>query len=256
MDFSIKKPAHIFSLLGLMIALIVTTIIPILSFFGVFSSIQTVPSEAIPQQMHFLFEIIALIIQIFFLVILIFIGVPWVWYTLVNKLSSNQILEKIKLKFDNINEAILWAIIVVIVGFGIFFVAGILLTAFGVDATEASNIPDIEVIFSLPSILILLIIQPIGEEIFFRGFLLDKINSLAGRETAILTTGLLFGIAHLSYAKIYPAIMTCVLGVLFGYVVIKTKNLNTSIIAHILFNLTSITFYFIGQFMDIEALIL
>jgi membrane protease YdiL (CAAX protease family) len=256
MDFSFKKPSHIFALLGLFIALFVTLIIPLMSFFGFFYSLQTVPVENIPQQLHFLFEIIALIVQIFLLVILIFIGVPWVWYTLVNGFTYNQIKSKLKIRFDNIDQAVLWAIIVVIIGFGMFFIAGIILTVLGVDATQASNIPDIELIFSFPSIIILLLIQPIGEEIFFRGFLLDKINTLYGKEIAIITTALMFGIAHLSYAKIYPAIMTGILGILFGYIVLKTKNLNTSIIAHILFNITSITFYFLGQLMDIESLIL
>ena len=80
--------------------------------------------------------------------------------------------------------------------------------------------------------------------------------SYLGKETAILTTGILFGIAHLSYAKIFPAIMTAILGILFAYIVIKTKNLNTAIIAHILFNLTSVTFYILGQTFNLEALIL
>jgi membrane protease YdiL (CAAX protease family) len=256
MDFNFKKPTHIIALLGLIFALFITLIIPILSFFGFFYSLQTVPIQEIPQGMQFLFEIIALLIQIFLLVIIIFIGVPWFWYTLVNKFNSKQIISQLKIRFDNLDQAVLWSIIVLIIGFGLFFIAGIILTTLGIDASEASNIPDIELIFSFPSIIVLLIIQPIGEEIFFRGFLMDKINSLAGKEIAIISTGLMFGIAHLSYAKIYPAIMTFVLGILLGYVVFKTKNLNTSIIAHILFNVTSITFYFLGQYFDIEALIL
>lgn len=256
MDFSFKKPSHLFALIGVIIALIITVIVPIMSFFGIFSSVQSVPIDDIPIGIKFLFEIIALIIQIFLLVILIFIGVPWVWYVFVNNLSFKQMLSRINLNFVKMDEAFLWAIIVVIFGFGIFFVAGIILTFFGVDASQASNIPDIEMIFSLPSIIILLVVQPVGEEIFFRGFLLDKIKSIAGKEVAIITTAIIFGIAHLSYAKIYPAIMTAVLGVLFGYIVIKTKNLNTSIIAHILFNITSITFYFFGQYVNLESLIL
>jgi len=256
MDFNIKKPSHILALIGLIIAFLIIIIIPLISYFGFFSSIQTVQIEKIPQNIRFIVEIIALLIQILILVIVLFIGVPWLWYLLVNKLSIKEMLNRIKLRFENLDIAFFWAIITVIVGFGIFFTIGIILLFFGFDPIETSNIPDIELIFSLPSIIILVVVQPVGEEIFFRGFLLDKINSLTGKETAILTTGILFGIAHLSYAKIFPAIMTALLGILFGYIVVKTKNLNTAIIAHILFNLTSVTFYVFGQSLNLESLIL
>lgn len=256
MDFSFKKPLHIFALIALLIALFLIVIMPIFSFFGVFSSLQSVQFERIPQNVKFIFEIIALIIQIFLLVILIFIGVPWLWYTVVNKSDFKDFLRRIKFRFDNIDIAILWAIIILVVGFGIFIAAGLILTLFGVEPSEASNIQDIELMFSLPSIIILVIIQPVGEEIFFRGFLLDKINTLTGKEIAIISTGILFGIAHLSFAKIFPAIITGILGILFGYLVYKTKNLNSAIIAHILFNLTSVTFYVLGKALNIRALIL
>ena len=104
--------------------------------------------------------------------------------------------------------------------------------------------------------LFIVVFQSTTEEIFFRGFLLDKINTLAGKEIAILTTAILFGMAHLSYGKIYPALMTGVFGILLGYVVMKTKNLNTAIIAHILFNITSFALYIASQSLNLEALIL
>ena len=143
--------------------------------------------------------------------------------------------------------AIFWGIISMIAMFVIMFVIGILLTFYGFNLEESSNITDLEQIFSLPSIFFIVAFQPIGEEIFFRGFLLDKISSLAGRETAIVVTSLLFGIAHLTYGNIYPAIMTGILGLILAYMVIKTKSLTTAIIAHIFFNIASVTLYIIGQ---------
>jgi len=256
MDFNIRKPTHILALIGLIIVFLIVIVIPIISYLGFFSSLETVEIEEIPQNLKFIVEIVTLLIQILFLVIVLFIGIPWLWYHLVNKMSFKEILNQIKLRFDNLDTAFFWGIITVIVGFGIFFAMGAILLFFGLDPVETSNIPEIELIFSLPSIIILVVVQPVGEEIFFRGFLLDKLNSLAGKETAIIATGILFGIAHLSYAKIFPAIMTALLGILFGYIVIKTKNLNTAIIAHILFNLTSVTFYIFGQSFNFESLIL
>ena len=131
------------------------------------------------------------------------------------------------------------------------------LQAFGFDLTDASNITDLELYFSIPSIFILATIQPIGEEIFFRGFLLDKISILSDEKTAIIITSVLFGIAHLTYAKVYPAVLTAIVGVLFAFIVVKTKNLFSSIVAHITFNVASITFYILGQmFFNMESLML
>ena len=143
--------------------------------------------------------------------------------------------------------AIFWGVVSVIVMFVILFVIGIILTFYGFNLDESSNITDLEQFFSLPSIFLIVAFQPIGEEIFFRGFLLDKINAMAGQETAIVLTSILFGMAHLTYGNIYPAIMTGILGLILAYMVLKTKNLLTSIVAHILFNVASVTLYIIGQ---------
>ncbi|MFW6122185.1 MAG: CPBP family intramembrane glutamic endopeptidase [Petrotogales bacterium] len=256
MDFNIKKPTHILALFVLIIALLVLVILPFFSYLGMFSSLQSIQMEEVSGNFRLIFEIMALLIQIVLLVMLLFIGVPLLWYSLVNKLNLNGILSRLKIRFKGIDMVFLWSIITVIVGFAIFFAIGAVLTLLGFDLSDTSNIPEIESYFSLPSIFILLMIQPIGEEIFFRGFLLDKISCVAGKEVAIFSSAILFGMAHLSYGKIYPAIMAGILGILLGYVVMKTKNLNTAIVAHILFNVTSLTIYTVSKSLHLKALIL
>jgi len=86
---------------------------------------------------------------------------------------------------------------------------------------------------------------------FFRGFLLDKINSIVGKEAAIIITALLFGFAHLSFGNVYPAFMTAVIGLLLAFLIFKTKNLYSAIIAHILFNLVSFSFYILNKTIQI-----
>ena len=54
----------------------------------------------------------------------------------------------------------------VIAGFVIIVVAGIIITCFNTDLQEFSNIPEIEHIFSPISIIFLITIQPVCEEIF------------------------------------------------------------------------------------------
>ena len=247
MDFAAKKPTHIFALAILVVAFAVIILLPIYSFFNASLSIESTQMEETSELFRLLVEIIAFALQILLVAIGLFIIVPFIWYKLVNKLSFKGMLSRIKLRKKGMDMAVLWGVVSMIAMFAILFVIGIILTLYGVNIDESSNITDLEQIFSLPSILVIVAFQPIGEEIFFRGFLLEKINSMAGRETAIVVTSVLFGIAHLTYGNIYPAIMTGILGLILAYMVVKTKNLTTAIVAHIFFNVTSVTLYIIGQ---------
>jgi hypothetical protein len=103
----------------------------------------------------------------------------------------------------------------------------------------------------------LIAIQPIGEEIYFRGFLYDKIEGYAGWPLAIVITAVLFAIAHMSYGKIIPVIMIFLMGIVLGYIVYKSKSLYSSIIAHIVFNVSSFTLAYLGmELLNESSLIL
>jgi hypothetical protein len=99
----------------------------------------------------------------------------------------------------------------------------------------------------MPATLILITVQPVTEEIFYRGFLLEKIEKMSSSFAAIGITGILFGLAHLTTGNIYPALLTGIAGVILATLVIKTKNLTAAIIAHILFNVASFAIYTLGQ---------
>jgi membrane protease YdiL (CAAX protease family) len=116
-----------------------------------------------------------------------------------------------------------------------------------VDPSKFSNIPDLQQLFSISSLYLLVTLQPFCEEFFFRGFLFEKITKISGPTVAIISTSILFGISHLSYTYAYAAIIAVILGVLFATVVFKTKNLYSSIFAHTLINVTSLTLYFFGK---------
>ena len=51
----------------------------------------------------------------------------------------------------------------------------------------------------------------------------------------------------MSYGKLYPVLMPILIGIILGFVVAKTKNLYSSIIAHIVFNVTSLALAYLGQ---------
>jgi len=138
---------------------------------------------------------------------------------------------------ENLDKAFLWAALSVFLMFAVSITIGFLLTKMGVAGKDQGNLQDLEKYFSPVTLLILLAIQPTTEEIFFRGFLLDKIRSFGGDYMAIVLTGLLFGLAHLSYGKISPAIVITPVGFILAYIVIKTKSLYSAIFAHTAFNL-------------------
>ena len=253
MQFTIKNPKHLLALLLLIASLLFTILLPIWSYFND-SSAALEDLQTFPEFNRILFEAIALIFQLV-VVIFIFIIIPLLWYILVNNETLKGFFSRIKLHLKNLDMVILWAVIAVIIGYAIVFAAGYLMTIYNQNLEDVSNIPDLELIFSLPSILILIIIQPVGEEIFYRGFLLDKITALSSEKTAIITTGCLFGIAHITYANLYPAIFTALLGMVFAYAVVKTKNLMTGILAHIAYNVISILLYIFARSILFEQLI-
>jgi len=258
MDFTIQKPGHMVALAALLFAFFVIVVLPLLLFFGIeiFGTVQTTQITEFSETFRFLFELIAVFLQIFFMVLGLFIGVPLLWYFLVNNLSLKEMFSRLKLRLAGIDMAILWGVLAVILGFAILFAISTMLSLLGFDLSDTSNIPELELYFSLPSMVLILTVQPIGEEIFFRGFLLDKLDSLMGKHLAVIGTAVLFGIAHLSYGLLYPAVMAGILGILFGYIVIKTQNLYSSILAHVLFNIISFSIYILAQSLPPEALIL
>ncbi|MFD1015757.1 CPBP family intramembrane glutamic endopeptidase [Winogradskyella rapida] len=89
----------------------------------------------------------------------------------------------------------------------------------------------------LNRILISVISISIFEEILFRRVLAQKINNILGFKKAIWISALIFAIAH-SYTDtgILSAFFA---GAVFGYIYLKTKNIYLSIIAHLLYNLTT-----------------
>jgi membrane protease YdiL (CAAX protease family) len=246
MDFNNRKPTHIIALFLVFVTFLVFIILPVLSFLGMSISTQTEQIEDISESLKTIIGIMILFIQLA-LVIILFVFVPYIWYRLVNKFEKKEIISHMKLRNKGIDEAFLWGLLTMIFAFALIISIGVVMMYLGFDLTESSNIPELEYYFSLPLIFIIITIQPIGEEIFFRGFLLDKFTAVFGKKVAIISTALLFGVAHISFGNIYPAIITALIGLLLAFIVIRTKNLYSAITAHILFNLVSFGFYIIGK---------
>jgi membrane protease YdiL (CAAX protease family) len=246
MDFTISKPTHLLALLGVLGSFLLFIILPVISLFlpSTIPSVYTASMTPVQQQ---LLQISLLFFQLFF-VFLGMIFVPFLWYRLVNNLSIKDMFARINLRFQRLDLAVLWGLIALITAFAFTMIIGLLVTfSTGVNVEKLSNIPDLLKLFSVPALYLLVIVQPFCEEVFFRGFLLEKITVLSNAPIAILTTALLFGISHLSYTYAYTAYVAVLLGVIFALVVIKTRNLFSSIVAHTILNITSLTLYFFGK---------
>ncbi len=113
----------------------------------------------------------------------------------------------------DLSNAILWGFITVIIAFAITMTIGLLyMYLTKTDPNTLSNIPDLQQLFSITSLYLLVTLQPFCEEFFFRGFLLEKITKSSGPIVAIVSTSILFGISHLSYTYAYTAIIAVILG--------------------------------------------
>lgn len=77
------------------------------------------------------------------------------------------------------------------------------------------------------------IAAPIFEEIMFRGFLLPSLTRYLPVWGAIIVSGFIFAIAHLSLAEVMPL---ATLGIILGFVYTKSRSLLSSILVHSLWN--------------------
>jgi len=74
---------------------------------------------------------------------------------------------------------------------------------------------------------------PMFEEIFFRGFLLPSLTRYLPVWGAIIASGFLFALAHLSFSEVLPL---ATLGIVLGIVYTRSRNLLSSMLLHSLWN--------------------
>ena len=86
----------------------------------------------------------------------------------------------------------------------------------------------------LYTLLVIAVVPAIGEELFFRGYLQQKLYRWASNShIAILITAFLFSIIHLDLQGIIPRF---ILGILLGYIYYWSRNLWIPILAHFVNN--------------------
>jgi uncharacterized protein len=233
MAFNIRKPGHILGLILFLFSFYLFFIDPLLGFLKVFSFASVLGIN------NFIFFGI--------LVILLFFIIPFAWYFLIDGYSFEKMFEKLSLHGEGIDIAFLWGVIAALLMFLTTIVFSFVLIYF-MNVNQESLKTVLETAAGLSAIsMIIIFIQTIAAEIYFRGFILEKINSFAGKNIAVVITAVLYGVLHLSYGNFYPAVLPIFLGLILGYVVVKTKNLYSAMFAQIFFNLIVFITYGLAQ---------
>jgi membrane protease YdiL (CAAX protease family) len=101
----------------------------------------------------------------------------------------------------------------------------------------------------IKNILVIALAAGVGEELFFRGFLLKGYEWLGARK-AVIYSAILFGIFHFNIQNfIGPAF----LGIVFAVMSIKTGSVAAPVVGHFINNAVSVTFMFIASMMTDTA---
>lgn len=110
------------------------------------------------------------------------------------------------------------------------FSFGMLNTSKAVDVTTNSNVELVLLFFTLA------VIPAFVEEFLFRGLVLSNLLPY-GRTTAILASGLLFGIMHQDVSQLFYA---TVAGIVLGFVYVKTQSIWPGVLLHFCNNFRSV----------------
>lgn len=86
----------------------------------------------------------------------------------------------------------------------------------------------------------------IGEELLVRGFLQHRLTGLTNRKVAVLLQALIFAVAHF-YQGLAGVVLVFVVGLVFGEVYRRTRNLLPTILAHGVIDTVSMTLIYSGQ---------
>lgn len=101
----------------------------------------------------------------------------------------------------------------------------------------------------LMNLLMIGVLAALGEELFFRGLLIRlSLDLIPNRHFAVWITSFLFSALHLQFYGFFPRML---LGLIFGYIFVRTGNLWYPIIMHLVFN--SITV--VGAYLEAKGIL-
>ena len=89
----------------------------------------------------------------------------------------------------------------------------------------------------LLTFLMVSIVAPIFEEVFFRGWLFSEFKqTVLGTIGALLATSFLFTLVHANYQTPYTFFQIFCMGLFFGLIRVKTNNISYAVLCHMFYN--------------------
>lgn len=171
---------------------------------------------------------------------------------IVNKLTQNHSLEKIGLRKISAR----WILIALAAGLGFMVIRGLLATVIllafpfmdqGVDVLQDAFVTNnTNIISQFFTLLIGGIIAPIGEELFFRGFIHNWLRNRFKMWHAILLSSVIFSAFHLIPLQM---IMVFPMGVITAWLYEKTESLTAPIALHIINNFIALSFAILASYL-------
>lgn len=126
---------------------------------------------------------------------------------------------------------------VVAVAIGFAIVYDVVVEALGIDVllppTQPSTYIDVDSSIIILFALIAILVAPVAEEIFFRGFVFGGLNRRFGFWPAVLISAVLFSLAHIELYKLIPIFF---FGLLVAWLYYKTGSIWASALVHFINN--------------------
>ncbi len=158
-------------------------------------------------------------------------------------LNYKGILKLYSLKNVRLPMILLLIIIMMITAVGVHFLAGYINSSFFDDNSSITWIYEQTQWPILFSVLFIGVYPAIFEEIAFRGFLFNNLLLFSKPRSVIFTSGFLFAFIHFS---IIGLLWLLPLGLFFGYLRFRYRNLWYSSICHFVYNTTIVILSFSG----------
>ncbi|MGH4117915.1 CPBP family intramembrane glutamic endopeptidase [Clostridium sp.] len=153
------------------------------------------------------------------------------------KLFSNKVNHQ-KSK-QNLNVMSFVYVSLLVIGFRVVFDNSLIFWVSKISIPNLINKPfEEQAISPILLILSLVVIAPIYEEIVFRGILLRGMANKINPNIALVVSALFFAVVHLNIAQ---GINAFLLGLITGFIYLKTESIYLSIFAHFVNNLLAIT---------------
>ena len=168
-----------------------------------------------------------------------FVGVPLA--IIIYKLTpSGRTTEKIGSLFCKPQQSVWWVIKWVLISIAFTYGTSVATTLFfnllqsltGIELNQTNLAADNTFLSKLANIISITFLAPVFEEILMRGALLGNTKRY-GTWSAIISTGVFFGLLHMNYPQVPFA---AVMGIFSAFMVLKTKSIIPSLIVHFTIN--------------------